>query len=112
MTLLYLITLHQMQNSHTLYVIMQLILMAVYAFVGIRSLSLALKMKGKSWLTGKRRDLLFMIVGTCGLFILAEACMLLEVEELFIWFFFDLSLAFVYHTFYSVVSKDNSHGHK
>lgn len=100
------------QNNYILFLVLQGILIAVYSYVGIRSLLLAKKLTSNGWLVSKRRTLLYMIFMVAILFILAEVTMIYGIDELFIWFFFDLSMVLVYSQFLSIIQKQNTKDHK
>lgn len=64
-------------------------------------------MTEKSWLSEKRRDFLLMQAGVCVLFILAELAMLTKVEQIWIWFFFDLTMVLVFSQSMSIILRHN-----
>ena len=53
-----------------------------------------------------------MVSSVCWLFILAELSMIFWFDEIFIWFFFDISMVLVYLQFIDIIVKQNTKDHK
>lgn len=96
-----------MENNVLIDITLQGILIILYGIIGYKAFHIGKKIKWNTWLDDRRRNSLYMVSGISILFIISSVLLVTTIQDIYIYFSFNLSMAFIYKHFYETIDGDN-----